>query len=225
MLLGFGADGADDGGADRLEPLDEDQPDAARCGVDEHRPARLDLCAAFDERLDSAGLEQGSRRDIVVDGRGELEQRRRLDEPRARIGAAFGAEGHDAIAGFEAVDAFADGNDLTRRFEPQPAGKVDGIGAVAVINIDIVEPDRSLADECLSGAGFAQRDLAPVDDLGAALALDKCLNRLHAPSPASTDHLGRGLRRCKACYDVRESRSIVPSSRTRSAITPFLPRT
>src|SRR3546814_12826623 len=48
LFLGLGADGADHGRADRLQPLDQNQSDSARRGVDEHRPAGLDLRAALD---------------------------------------------------------------------------------------------------------------------------------------------------------------------------------
>src|SRR3546814_15109265 len=37
LFLGLGADGADHGRADRLQPLDQNQSDSARRGVDEHR--------------------------------------------------------------------------------------------------------------------------------------------------------------------------------------------
>src|SRR3546814_11590126 len=60
LFLGLGADGADHGRADRLQPLDQNQSDSARRGVDEHRPAGLDLRAALDQRPDRASPEIAS---------------------------------------------------------------------------------------------------------------------------------------------------------------------
>src|SRR3546814_4909178 len=88
------------------------------------------------------------------------------DQPRRRICITLWPESRDAVAGLEAVNVGADRDHLAGGFDAEPAGKVDRICPVAVIDIEIVEPDRGLAEQHLAGAGFAERHLAPVDDLG-----------------------------------------------------------
>ena len=74
--LGFGggADCADHHGARVLEPLDQQQPDPARRGMDQHRPARLNLGAAFDQKFGGRGLEQRGRSGTLVDIVGQNKQ-------------------------------------------------------------------------------------------------------------------------------------------------------
>src|SRR3546814_5896906 len=71
----------------------------------------------------------------------------------------------------------ADRDDLASRLDAQSARQLDRIGAVAMIGVEIVEPHGGLAHQHLTGAGLAERHFAPVDDLGAALRLDKGLGR------------------------------------------------
>src|SRR3546814_2063995 len=66
-----------------------------------------------------------------------------------------------------------------------------------MIGVEIVEPHGGLAHQHLTGAGLAERHFAPVDDLGAALRLDKGLGRLHVMLSCCCADLGRGGGWCK----------------------------
>src|SRR3546814_12930733 len=113
----------------------------------------------------------------------------RSGDARARIGAPLRPKGRDAVAGLEAVNPIADRDHLARRLHADPAGQIDRIGAVAVIDVDIVEPDRALADERLAGPGIAEGHFAPVDYIGSALLPDEGLDRFPSPPPLSPIHL------------------------------------
>lgn len=177
--------------------------------MDEHGPTRLDLGAAFDERLDGAGLQQCGGGRLLVDRGRKLEQRCGGNEPRRCIGVTLRSEGRDAVAGLEAMDIRTDRDHLARRLDTETAGKVDRIGAVAVIGVDIVEPNGGLANEHLARPRIAERDLAPVDDLWSALAFDEGFDRLHAAVSCCSAHLV-GLwtgRKGKSFFSIAIARS------------------
>src|SRR5690606_3453122 len=140
---------------------------------------------------------------LLVDARRQLEERRGRNNPRAGIGVALRSEGCDAVAGLEGVDAFTDRDHLARRLEAEPPGQFNRISAVAVIDVDIIEPDRALPYQRLPAARRAQRHLAPLDDLGSALRLDKGLNRLHSILSCSCPTVGRREMRRKGRCDAR----------------------
>jgi hypothetical protein len=70
------------------------------------------------------------------------------------------------------LDARPDALDDPGAFDPGRERQRLRIEAGAVIDVDEVEPDRVLAESDLAGAGLADLDRLPLQDLGAARLMD-----------------------------------------------------
>ena len=156
--------------------------------MNQHIVAGLDPGAALDQEFGGAAFKHDRGGGVVVDVVGELDQRRRRDQSRGRIGPALGTEGGDAVAWRNFAHPFADRNHLARGFEPEPGGERRWIGAGAVIDIDEIDPDRALLDQRLPRPGRAEFDLVPLDHLGSAGGTQYRLGRFHRVGPL---HCGR----------------------------------
>src|SRR3546814_1676145 len=109
-----------------------------------------DVCSS-----DLAGFEQRGGCGFVVDAGRQPEQRRCGNEPRRRIGIALRPEGRDAVAGLEAVNVGADGDHLAGGFDAQPAGQLDRISAVAVIDVEIRSEEHTSELQSLMRISYA----------------------------------------------------------------------
>ena len=91
------ADRADDGCAERFRPLADDQPDAAGCGVDQDRLARLHPMDRAEEHVRGHALQHHRRGLLGGDGVGQLHQPVGGDQAFLRVTADRTGVG-DAIA-------------------------------------------------------------------------------------------------------------------------------
>ena len=180
--LVLGADGADHGRANRLQPLDEDQADATRRRMDQHRPARLHLRAAFDQKFGGAALEQRRRRRFVIDIVGQREEGGGGDQAMGGIGAALRPEIADALAGRDIRDAIPHRLDHAYAFDAKLCGQCDRVDAAAMIGVDEIQPYRAVADERFPRAGSGQLHVVKADDLRSAGRLYPC-NACHRNAP------------------------------------------
>jgi hypothetical protein len=126
----------------------------------------------------------------VVNAVGEFHQ------PRSRHHALLGVGpqrsrgvGH-SIARSEFGHAFANLLDAAGAFHPQRRRQFDGIKAVAVIDIDVVQSDRRLAEQHLARTRPADLDFLEVHDFGAAVFVD-AYSFGHGPSLPGTSHPAR----------------------------------
>ena len=165
------ADGADDGRAEMLRPLAEDEADAAGGGVDQDDVAGFDRVGAAHQVLRGHALEHHRRRLLLRDVVGQPDQALGREQPRLGIGPQIGpldpGIGH-AVAGLDDGDVFAHGLDHAGPLGPEDRGQGDRVHAAAVVRIDVVEPHRRVANERLARARPADLDLVPGQDLGPA---------------------------------------------------------
>ena len=158
---------ADDGGAQSLRPLAQDEADAARCRMDEDRVARLHLEGAAQQILGGEALQHHGGAHLVGDIFGQLDQKLRVDQPLFRIAAGHGRIGH-AVADLERIDALADGDHLARALVAGREGKLGGIGALAKIDLDEIQTNGVMADLDLAAPGRRHGDLLHLQDFRAA---------------------------------------------------------
>mmetsp|Transcript_885 Transcript_885/g.2059 ORF Transcript_885/g.2059 Transcript_885/m.2059 type:complete len:345 (-) Transcript_885:1610-2644(-) len=156
-------------------PLAGDQPDTARGGMEEHEVTRLQ--AALRQRLaqqvlHGQALEHHCRAGLEVDGLGQLEHALGRHHARRRIGARRVAGIGGTVAGPQVADALAHRLDDARPFHAQAGRQRQRIGAVAVIDVDVVQPAGVVADADLARAGLAHLDVHPLQLLRAARGLD-----------------------------------------------------
>ena len=98
--LVFGADRADDIGAEIIRPLAQQETDAARRGVDEHVHAVLDLEGAAQEKLRRDPLGEPGCGLLEADRVGQFDGPVRRHEPLGGVAAEAG-DISDAVAGLE----------------------------------------------------------------------------------------------------------------------------
>ncbi len=166
-LLG-GAGGSEDARPGGAQPLDEQLPDPAGGGVDEHRLPSLDLGAAVDEELGGAALQHHGRGGLVADEAGERHGHVGSDDAARGVGADRTEAAADPVADGEVDDLGSDRFDDPGGLEADAARQRHGIEARAVIGVDEVDADRGVADEDLATAGIADRDLLQREHVGAA---------------------------------------------------------
>ena len=159
---------ADDGGPEVLRPLAGDEPHPAGRGVEEDGVAGLDRVAALEEVLDGHALEHHGRRRLVAHRFRDPHQPVGGDGPLLGVGSERARVGHP-VADREVGDPFAEREDLSRALHP--GGERKGrrrIEPHPEVDIDVVEPDRGVADAGLARTRRADRDLLEAHDVGAA---------------------------------------------------------
>ena len=162
------ADGAEHGGAEMLCPLADDQPDPAGRGMDQDRLAGLHRMGAADQVPGGHALQHHRRGLLVGDPGRHRHQPVGRHDPRLAVGAERPAGISDAVAGFEPGDARPDLLDDPGRLRAEPARQWHRVEPAALIGVDVIEPDRGMADPDLARAGLADLDLLPFQHLGSA---------------------------------------------------------
>jgi hypothetical protein len=163
------ADGADDGGAQSLRPLANDQPDTAGRGVNEDGVAGLHLVSPPQQVVRGHAFQHDRRRGAIVDRARQLHHFRRIDQPRLGISAERAGAVGDAVCDLESLNAGTDLFDYARRLESDGGWQIgDGIEPGALIDVDEVEPYRRLPQTNLSRPRLADLDLFETQDLGSA---------------------------------------------------------
>ena len=119
--LGVGGDGADHPGAQRLGPLAQQQPDAARRRVDEDGLAGPHAVGAMQQVFGGHALQHQRRRRLVVDLVRQHHDLVRRQGADADIGARRRAGIGDAVARQQMGDAVADIQDHAGRFHADAA--------------------------------------------------------------------------------------------------------
>ena len=137
--------------------------------MEEDGLARLHRVGAAQEILHRHALEHHRRGGLVVDAV------RDLDDVRGGHQADFGVSAHgrggvgDAVADRQILHPVADRLHRARALEARRERAFgDGIQPRAVVGVDVVQADETVADADLAGAGVADLDLLPAHDFGAA---------------------------------------------------------
>ncbi len=104
---------------------------------------------------------------IEGDRIGQAHQSIGLDEPHLGIATGGTGIGHP-IADFQTTHILPDRLDGPGTFEPRNKGKRLRVVSRAVINIDVVEAHRRLAQAHLTRPGLTDLDRCPVQNLGSA---------------------------------------------------------
>ena len=113
-------------------------------------------------------------------------------DPRLAVGAERPAGIGDAVAGLQIGDAGADFLDDAGRLGAEPARQLHRIEAAALVGVDVVEPDRRVAEPDLALAGLADFDLLPLQDLGpAGLRETDCVRHRCLPSECRLGSMAR----------------------------------
>ena len=159
--------GADDGGAQSLRPLAQDEADAARRRMDEDGVASLHLESPSQQILRGKSFQHHGRAHLVGNIFGQLHQKFRVDQPLFRIAAGHRGIGH-AVAHLKLFDTLADFDHLARALIARRERKLGGIGALAEIDLDEVQPDGVMADLDLSAPGGGNGDVLHLQDFRAA---------------------------------------------------------
>ncbi len=177
--MGFGefrlcgaADGADNGGAELLQPLAGDEPDTAGGGVEENGIAGLYLIGPADQIFRRHALEHHGGSLIVGDPFRELDDTARRHDAVFGIGAGRAGGIGDPVANPDVFDAGADGFDRARGFHADSGGERKRVETASVIYVDIIQAHVALLDEDFAALRFAERHFHPFHDAGGALFLD-----------------------------------------------------
>ena len=173
----------DDGGAERVAPLAQEQPDAARGGMDQDRVARLHRVGLAQQVLRRETLEHHDGADLVGDGLRQVDQQPGRHVALLGIGAERRAVGH-AVAGRELGHVGADRDDVAGRLVAEDQRQGVRVDALALVDVDEVEPHGALPYADLSGAGWREGDVLDRQDVG-------------SPEGVNADRLGHESLRCR----------------------------
>ena len=151
-----------------LGPLADDEAHSARRGMDQDRLAWFDLMRAAQQVPGGHALQHHRRALLVGDAVGERHKPVGRHDPRLAIGAKRPAGIGDAVARLQIADPRPDLLDHPGRLGAEPARQRHLIQAAALVGVDIIEPDRRMAQPDLPLAGPADLDLLPFQHLGSA---------------------------------------------------------
>ena len=166
------ADGPDDGRAKLVQPLANDQTDAAGGGMEQHGLAGFDRKRLGDQIGRGEALQHHRRRLLIGDVVGQGDQSAGRVQPRLGVGSRRPHDIGHPVAGFDVADIGADRLDHTGRLHADGTGEFHRVFAGTLINVDEVQTDHGLAHQRLPRAGRLKVDLLPLHDFGAAGFLD-----------------------------------------------------
>ena len=175
------ANRADDCGAEVLGPLADNESDAARRGMDQDRLAALHRMGAADEVPGGHALQHHCRGLLVGDAIGHR------DETVGRHYALIGisAEGPagigDAIARFQTTDTGSDFLDDPGALGAEATRQRHLVEPAALIGVDVIEPDRGMAQPNLTLAWLADLNRLPRQNLWASGFLETNCMRHDCP--------------------------------------------
>ena len=167
---------SDDGCADMLCPLAEDQPDAAGGGMKQDGFARFHLIGPRQQILHRHAFQQRCGGGVIGNIFRQLHQLVRGDVVRLRIGADRARIG-DAIAFLQRCHAITQRFDDAGRFAAKPCGQRQFVETRAVIGVDEVHADGGVAHADLAGRGWREFHLLITKNIGTAGFMDS--DRLH----------------------------------------------
>ena len=145
------------------------RPTPPAAAVEQDRVARLHLVGAVQEIFHRHALEHHRGGGFVIDPVGNPDDIGGGHQPRLGIGAHGRRGVGDTVPCGEADDIEPHRLDDSGAFHAGNEGALgNGVEAAAVIGVDIVQADRGVANADLAGAGFAEFDLFPLHDFGAA---------------------------------------------------------
>ena len=171
---------ADDGRAQMLAPLAQDEADAARSRVDQDGVAFLDLVDVAHEVLRGHAFEHHAGRLLVGDRIRKLDRPIRGQQPFGRVAARAGHVGN-AVAHLEVLDAVAHRDDFARALVADDERRGGSrIHPGAEIDVDEVDAAGVLLDADLPRARRTDIDVLISQRLGAAglMHSDRCNHRL-----------------------------------------------
>ena len=162
--------GPDERRALGLDQLDEQLTDPAGHRVDQDEVARLDRIRRVDEVVSRDPLEHHGPGDLEVDPVGDPDRLGGVHQDRPRRAARPVGPGHPVTDG--QVDAVADRLDGAGALAPDDERRRDRVDALALVDVDEVDPGRRHGDAHLARA--RRRDVAVLhgEDVGAAVPGD-----------------------------------------------------
>ena len=170
--LGVAADDGDHVRAEVQRPLHEDAADAARGSVHDDDRALAHLVRPAQQHLCRHALEQRGGGEPIADAfrhRHQVGHRHHAlvgvrTRRRRRIG--------DSIAGLDVAHAGPDGFDHTRGLPAEPGRKLAAVQPGALVDVDEVEADGRLPDQCLAAPRGDGRDFFPAHHFWTAVGMD-----------------------------------------------------
>jgi hypothetical protein len=187
LRLRLAPHGADDGHAEVLEPLAEDQAHPSGRGVDQDRLPALHLERPADEVPGREALEERGGGLLVGDALGDRRQALRGVVPRRGVRAQRHAGVRHPVAHLRRRHPGTDGGHHTCRLLADPAGELERVVPVALVHVDEVQPDRAVLDRDLARTGRRHLDLLQDHHLRASLLLQphRQWHRTRLPGPRS----------------------------------------
>ena len=143
--------------------------------MEEHKVTRLQAAlgqCALEQVLGGQALEHHGRTGLEADAVRQLAHALGRHHPHFAIAARWLAGIGRAVAHLEVAHALAHRLDHTGGFHAQLHREVHRIEAAALVDINVVEAHRMVADTHLAGAGLAHGDLHQLQLLGAAVLGD-----------------------------------------------------
>ncbi len=169
--LRLGRHRAEHGRAQRRRPLAEEDADAAGGGLHQHHIAGPDLVDLAQQILCGHALQHHRRRRLVGDAVGDFHQPIRSNHPRLAV-AARNRRIRNAIAGLELGDLGADSLDHSGALVAGNKRQAERKAPVALVDLDIVEAHRCVAQPHFVRPDIAHLDLFPAQDFGAAILMN-----------------------------------------------------
>src|SRR6185369_8300188 len=172
LRLGLASGGSDHRRTEMIRPLARQSADAAGGRVEQDRVARLYAVRAAQQEPRGQALQHQRSGRFVADRIRDRDRAIRRNVGDLRIRAERSGSISDAIADFPARDVLSDLFDDTGSFEAEARWKRQRIEPAAVIRIDVVEPDRTMADAHPSRHRAAGVGLLEAKHFGAAVLVN-----------------------------------------------------
>src|SRR6516225_2826951 len=166
-----------------LCPLADDQTHSASRGMDQNRLAGFHGMGAPYQIPGSHAFQHHRCSLLIGDARGNRHEPISRNHPLVSIGAYRPAGIGDAVARVEPGDTRPNLLDDTGRLGAEPARQGQRIETAALVGIDIIQPDRVVAEPHLAVPRLADRDFLPCQNFGAAGLLKT--DRVSRPLPPS----------------------------------------
>ena len=175
LAFGVAAGGGNQLQPERARPLASDQTDAAGRCVEQHEVAGHQAFGRqrlLQQVLRCQALEHHRRAGFERDRVGQLAHALGRHHPGLAVAAGRVAGVSRAVADPQVGHACADRLDNASALHAQVQGQRVGVQAGALVDIDVVQADRVVADTDLAGTGFADGQVDELHHFGSAVLLD-----------------------------------------------------
>ncbi len=194
--FGFAAHDADDFDAQPLGPLAQEQPDAAGSRVHQDRFALGHLIGAAQEVLRGQALEHDRCRLLVGDPLRDFDQPVGGDVSRFAVSARLRVYVGNAIAHAKSPDLLAERGDHACCFPTDATWQFDRIKTSAIVNVDVVQPDRRVTNLGFIGRGAAKLHVFITQNFRSAVLVETD-GLGHGPMIPGTANSVRAVRRAR----------------------------